>query len=225
MRANNKTPGMKPAKDSTSLQAAGRRQDRTCECDATGAAPQRGDAELVAGCLRGEAACWEALVQRYQRLVYAIVRRMDMDEHAAADVFQTVFAQLLAQLPRIAEPARLQAWIVTTAKREALSQRRLSRRTISMTAAPGGDEEEWDVADEAALAPEILEVLQQCDLVRRGLERLDPRCRQLLDLLFNDDDTPTGYTAIAARMNIAVGSIGATRSRCLAKLRELVAPS
>lgn len=213
---------MKPANEPTSLQAAGRQQDRACECEAARPAVECGDAELVAGCLRGESRCWEALVQRYQRLVYAIVRRMDMDEHAAADVFQTVFAQLLAQLPRIAEPARLQAWIVTTAKREALAQRRRARRTISLSAAPGDDGNEWDVADESPIAPEVLEVLQQCDLVRRGLERLDPRCRQLLDLLFNDDDTPTGYTAIAARMNIAVGSIGATRSRCLAKLRDLV---
>ena len=81
------------------------------------------DAALVARCLRGEARAWAALVQRYQRLVYAIVRRIGLDEHAAADVFQTVFARLVQHLPRIADPHRLQAWIVTTAKREALLQR------------------------------------------------------------------------------------------------------
>ncbi len=42
-----------------------------CGCGGNPAEP--GDAELVAGCLRGDAACWEALVRRYQRLVYAIV--------------------------------------------------------------------------------------------------------------------------------------------------------
>ena len=34
-------------------------------------------------------------MQRYQRLVYTIVRRIGLDDHAAADVFQTVFSRLL----------------------------------------------------------------------------------------------------------------------------------
>ena len=194
----------------------------TCRCGDPATEPD--DADLVAGCLRGDAKSWEALVQRYQRLVFAIVRRMGMDEHMAADVFQTVFAHLLHHLPRIAEPARLQAWIVTTAKREALLQRRRGQRTISMTgdSDAGGSSSEWDIADSAPRAEETLDALQQLNLVRRGLEQLDPRCRQLLEMLFNDDDTQLGYEAMAGRLKLAVGSIGATRARCLQKLRQLV---
>jgi RNA polymerase sigma factor (sigma-70 family) len=221
---------MKPANDCDARAAAVPMErppaDGAGDCTCADQQVQRSDAELVAGCLRGDGKCWEALVQRYQRLVYTIVRRMDMDEHTAADVFQAVFTQLLSHLPRIADPARLQAWIVTTAKREALSQRRRGQRTISMTTDQPEDAEgsEWNVADEALLAPELLELVQQLDLVRRGLDQLDSRCRRLLDLLFNDDDTPAGYAEIAASLNMAVGSIGATRARCLAKLRELIAP-
>ena len=91
------------------------------------------DAALVARCIRGDNAAWSKIVQRYQRLVYAIVRRMCLDEDMAADVFQTVFERLLEHLPRIAEPNRLQAWIVTTAKREALLQRSRGQRMVSMT--------------------------------------------------------------------------------------------
>ena len=61
------------------------------------------DAELVARCQRGEAAAWRALVQRYQRLVYAVGRRAGLDEHATADIFQTVFARLVEHLPRLRE--------------------------------------------------------------------------------------------------------------------------
>ena len=75
------------------------------------------DAALVSRCRRGEAPAWAALVHRYQRLVYAIVRRVGLDEHAAADVFQTVFSRLVEHLPRIADPQRLQAWIVDDARR------------------------------------------------------------------------------------------------------------
>ena len=71
------------------------------------------DASLVVRCRQGDPLAWEALVRRYQRLVHAIVRNAGLDDQAAGDVFQTVFLRLLQQLTRIAEPSRLQAWIVT----------------------------------------------------------------------------------------------------------------
>jgi RNA polymerase sigma factor (sigma-70 family) len=187
-------------------------------------APADDDAALVARCRAGDASAWTALVERYQRLVYAIVRRMGLDEHMAADVFQTVFARLLDQMPRIADPSRLQAWIVTTAKREGLLQRRNSLRNISMSAHDddGHAAPEWDVADEAPIAEQALADLQQLARVRDALERLEPRCRDLLKLLFRDEDDLMSYDEIARRMGTSVGSIGPTRSRCLDKLRRLL---
>ena len=186
------------------------------------------DATLVARCRNGEAAAWTLLVHRYQRLVYAIVTRIGLDAHVAADVFQTVFARLVEQLPRIADPSRLQAWIVTTAKREALLQRRLGSRTLSMTRDDDDDGNEgavpeWDVADDAPLPEEQLDELQQAHRLRLGLERLDARCRDLLRLLFADPEDTPAYEEVARRMDMPVGSIGPTRARCVAKLRQLVA--
>jgi RNA polymerase sigma factor (sigma-70 family) len=182
------------------------------------------DAALVSRCRRGEGAAWEALVQRYQRLVFAIVRRAGLDEHAAADVFQTVFARLVAHLPRIADPQRLQAWIVTTAKREALLALRRGKRTVSMTRVDdAGDEAPgWDIADDAPLPEEVLAELQQLDQLRHALDKLEGRCRELLLMLFRDDDEKVPYAEVADRLGISVGSIGPTRSRCLDKLRRLM---
>jgi RNA polymerase sigma factor (sigma-70 family) len=182
------------------------------------------DAALVARCVRGETAAWAALVRRYQRLVYAIARRIGLDEHTAADVFQTVFARLVQHLPRLAEPHRLQAWIVTTTKREALLLRQRSRRTVSMTRADESDEEssQWDLADESPNAEQALADLQQLNQLRNALDRLDARCRDLLLLLFRDEDEKLSYSEVARRLDTSVGSIGPTRSRCLDKLRQLV---
>ena len=182
------------------------------------------DAALVARCIAGDGRAWAVLVQRYQRLVYAIVRRMGLDEHLAADVFQTVFSRLVEHLPRIADPSRLQAWIVTTAKREALLQRRIGQRSVSMTRADESldDGAEWDLVDEAPIAEEALADLQQINQVRNALERLDERCRSLLTMLFRDEDDLLSYEEVARRLATSVGSIGPTRSRCLDKLRRLV---
>ena len=188
-------------------------------------APHGGeDAALVARCLRGESAAWTALVQRYQRLVYAIVRRAGLDEHTGADVFQTVFSRLVQHLPRIGDPSRLQAWIVTTTKREAILQSQRSQRTVSMTRDGGEDGEstEWDFADESPNAEAALDELQQLHRVRLALDRLEPRQRDLMLMLFSDDDRKVPYEDIAAKLGIPVGSIGPTRARCLQKLRKML---
>jgi len=182
------------------------------------------DAALVARCRKGDGAAWAELVRRYQRLVYAVVMRAGFDEHGAADVFQTVFARLLEHLPRLSQPDRLQAWIVTTAKREALRAREIGQRTVSMSRdeddeSPGLED---TVADDAPLAEDALSELQQLHRLRQGLDRLDERCRELLLLVFRDEDEKLGYDEIARRMNMPMGSLGPTRARCLDKLRRLV---
>ncbi len=191
-----------------------------------GASARHGDDDpaLVARCLRGESAAWTALVNRYQRLVFAIVRRTGLDEHGAADVFQTVFSRLVQHLPRIDDPSRLQAWIVTTAKREAILQAQRGQRTVSMTRAADSDDDgsEWDIADDSPTAEAALDGLQQLHRVRQALDRLEPRQRDLMLMLFNDDDDKPSYEEIAERLGIPVGSIGPTRARCLEKLRRML---
>jgi RNA polymerase sigma factor (sigma-70 family) len=180
------------------------------------------DPILVARCRGGDASAWALLVQRYQRLVYAIVRRAGLDEQAAADVFQTVFLRLLQHLPRIEEPARLQAWIVITSKREAWLQRRRGERMVSMTVADpdGTDEDAWAIADSAPGPEDTVAHWEQLMQVRRGLARLDERCRQLLQALFGDENN--GYDDVVRRLGMPIGSIGPTRARCLARLRRLL---
>ena len=69
--------------------------------------------ELVVGCRAGDQAAWTALVQRFQRLVFAVVCRMGLDEHDAADVFQTVFERLNKHLPTLKDPDTINEWYLT----------------------------------------------------------------------------------------------------------------
>ncbi|HSV71309.1 MAG TPA: sigma-70 family RNA polymerase sigma factor [Methylibium sp.] len=182
------------------------------------------DAQLVAACRRGEPAAWGALVRRYQRLVYTVPRRAGLDEAAAADVFQAAFAKLFEQLDRLQQPDRVQAWLVTTAKRETLAVLRERGRWAAPPAAAGdaGDDPLDRIADPSPLPEALLDELQQQHRLRRALERLDERSRMLLTLLFLQDEPPP-YSEIAARCGMPEGSIGPTRARALAKLRALLA--
>jgi len=179
------------------------------------------DAMLVRACLDGQAAAWRVIVARYQRFVYAIAMRCGLDESAAGDVFQTVFERLHANLPQLLQPQRLQAWIGTTAKREALRMRQRARREVALDSAEGRDID--GIASDELLPEASLQELQQLNLLRGALERLDARCRELLTAVFLDADEQPSYEAIAKKLGLPVGSLGPTRSRCLQKLRQLMA--
>ncbi|HYN84026.1 MAG TPA: sigma-70 family RNA polymerase sigma factor [Pyrinomonadaceae bacterium] len=183
---------------------------------------EQSDESLLLACRRGEEAAWEALVARYQRLIYAIPRRAGLDEDLAAEVFQDVFATLLQNIDSIEQPSRLHAWLVTTARRKTW---RLIRRERSSRPFGEGDDETADemysVADESALPDAALEQLEQQHLVRAALSELDERCRKLLTILFYRSE-PLPYSEIAARLGTTEGSIGPTRARCLQKLLKVL---
>jgi hypothetical protein len=48
------------------------------------------DPELIEACLKGSGQAWEALLVRYQRLIYSIPLRYGLTESDANDVFQNV---------------------------------------------------------------------------------------------------------------------------------------
>jgi len=183
------------------------------------------DADVVRACRQGNQAAWEALVRRYQRLIYAIPRRSGMSEDSAADVFQRVFSALFESLHRIEQPERIGAWLVTSAKRETW---RMSRRERALDPLPGdeaGDGEgaggEADMPDAGPLPEDVVQELQQQHAVRAALARMDARCRTLLAMLFYRAEAPP-YAEIAAALGASEGSIGPTRARCLQKLRRLL---
>jgi RNA polymerase sigma factor (sigma-70 family) len=179
------------------------------------------DEALVRACRQGDEAAWEALVNRYRRLVYTVPLRAGLDEDTAADVFQRVFTALVEQLDDIAQPGRLSAWLVTTARRE--TWRAVRRRAPALPAGNAGAAAEMEeLPDQAVLPDEQLVRLEEQHAVRSAVAGLDERCRQLLTLLFYRATTPP-YAEIASALGIAVGSIGPIRARCLERVRRHLA--
>ena len=184
------------------------------------------DAALLQACQRGDGAAWETLVNRYQRLIYAIPRRAGLDDDQCADVFQRTFTLLVEHLDRIDQPDRVRAWLVTTARREAQRMQQKSSRTQPLIAEAYDEELETPAVllDPSPLPDEIVEELEEQHLVRTTLAMLDARCRQLLTLLFYQAE-PMPYDQIAAAAGVPLGSIGPTRARCLQKLGRLLRDS
>jgi RNA polymerase sigma factor (sigma-70 family) len=180
------------------------------------------DKQLLLACRRGEESAWEALVGRYQRLMYAIPRRAGLDEEQSAEVFQEVFTTLFQKLDDIEEPERLHAWLVTTARRK--TWRLISKGRSWQRSHVGINKDETELAkipDDAPLPDEVILRLEEQHRVRTALAALDDRCRKLLTILFYEPEPPS-YVDIAAALGIPAGSIGPTRARCLEKMLHIL---
>lgn len=170
---------------------------------------ERSDNELVAACLVGEAAAWEALILRYQRLIFHIPLRMGFGQADAEDIFQNVSLKLCLHLSELRDTERLAGWIAQVARQEGL---RLLRRKPTT-----GLEDAEALADER-LPEEGLLAAEQTHLVRQALEHLPEKCQKLLGLLYSEETTP--YAEVSQQLGIPVGSIGPQRARCLERLKK-----
>lgn len=180
---------------------------------------QATDKELLLLCRQGNESSWQALVDRYQRLVYAVPRRAGLNEDQAGEVFQEVFVTLFEKMNEINEPDRLHAWLVTTARRK--TWRLLSKERSLQSLQTGEDDEALVVVDDSPLPDETLVRLEEQHRIRTALAGLDDRCQQLLTMLYYQTVTPP-YSEIAAILGTPEGSIGPTRARCFKKLLKLL---
>lgn len=183
---------------------------------------EQSDRDLVLACRRGDETAWEALINRYQRLIYAIPRRAGLNEDLASDIFQEVFSTLFEKLDEIENPEKLKAWLVTTARRK--TWRMILHENRSQGFEETDDESELELnrlPDDAPLPDEVLIQLEEQHQVRVAVAALDERCRKLLTLLFYQQE-PLPYSEIARQTGATEGSIGPTRARCLQKLLRLL---
>ena len=171
-------------------------------------------AELLRAAADGDQASWNAIVERYLPLVYAVVRKYRLTDEDAADVSQTLWLRLVENLGSIREPRALPSWIITTTKREALRVLAARQRAVPVDAIAGFDANQCDgpETDEELLRAERHQAL------RDGLAELAQPDRELLQMFVADPPIP--YKEIAARLGVSVGSIGPTRGRALNRLRS-----
>ena len=169
-------------------------------------------AGLVNAAAAGDQSAWNRLVQEYGSMIWAIARSYRLCDADAADVSQATWLALLQHLKRLNNPAGVGAWLATTARRECLGVLRGGQRRVLF----GDDGPEHESPEpppgDALLASERNEALW------RSFSRLRASDQALLRLV--TADPRPAYEEIAAALDMPIGSIGPTRQRALARLRE-----
>ena len=168
---------------------------------------------LLEAAARGDQEAWHALVDRYASLLWSIARAHRLSDADAADAVQTTWLKLVENLGRIKEPERLPGWLATTTRHECLRQLRRTDRERP------ADDQVWQSEPASGPAVDAALLLGERDAALwRALDKLSDQCRRLLRVLMATP--PPSYAEVADALGMPVGSIGPTRQRCLARLRE-----
>jgi RNA polymerase sigma factor (sigma-70 family) len=181
------------------------------------------DRALVEACLGGDSQAWEALILRYQRLIYSIPVRAGFSPVDSADIFQSVCLKLFEKLSTLRNHQKISSWLMTTTTRQCW--RVVEKRRRETKPSIYDEDYEQDIvnrlASEEPLADQRRMVLERQQVVREAVEQLSERCRRLITLLFYSKEEPS-YSDIARQIKVPLNSIGPTRARCLQKLKRIL---
>ena len=171
----------------------------------------------VNGAMVGDSAAWDDLVERFSGLIWAVARGQGLSPTDAAEVSQTTWLRLAEHIGEINDPLRVGGWLATTARREAIRIAQLGARYVLV--------DPWEYVDQTATEDELdvdLVTKERDLVVQQALAMLPARCRELLTALVIADP-PLSYKQVSEDSEMAIGSVGPTRGRCLEHLRELIA--
>src|SRR5512137_1107656 len=142
------------------------------------------DAELIAAVLRGDAASFEPLIQKYSPRIFATARRYARQESEVEDIAQEIWLKAFHKLKGFRGDAPFEHWLMRLAVRTCYDFLRGHQRNRETAFSEISDAEgDWleRFAQEPASAHEDADAARQ--LVARVLEQLSPPARVIITLL------------------------------------------
>jgi RNA polymerase sigma-70 factor (ECF subfamily) len=181
------------------------------------------DTELVHRAKAGDLAAFETLVERYERRVYTLARRMLHSPEDAEDVTQQTFLNALEYLNGFREEASFYTWLMRIATHAALKVKRKRRPTVSLENL-ADPQEGYDtiphpefIADWRAAPERLLEKAETKRLLDDALEELDDKYRMVF-LLRDVEGLSINETASA--LGVSQANVKARLLRARLQLRE-----
>ena len=184
------------------------------------AAPALQDADLVARVGRGEAAAFEALMRRHNRLLFRSARGVLADDAEAQDVVQETYLRAFSTLNAFRGDCALGTWLARIAINLALDVQRKRKRSV-----PLDDSQDFGLEPAmehmmafnapATAAPDALaERSQMRALLQRAIDSLPPIYRSVF-ILRAVQELSVDETAFCLQVSDAVVKTRYLRARAL----------
>jgi RNA polymerase sigma-70 factor (ECF subfamily) len=179
------------------------------------------EADLIAAVLRGDAASFEPLVQKYSPRVFGTARRYARRESEVEDIVQEIWIKAFQKLSSFRGEAPFEHWLMRLAVRtcyDFLRAHQRNRETIFTELTE--PEKDWleSFVQQPESASENAEAARQ--LVRRVLEELTPAARLIITLLEIEDRSIKEISRLTG-WSLPLVKVRAFRAR--AEMRKVVA--
>lgn len=182
---------------------------------------ERTEAELIAAAVKGDAASFEPLVQKYSPRVFATARRYARLEREVEDIAQEVWVKAFQKLGSFRGEAPFEHWLMRLAVRTCYDFLRAHQRNRE-SAFSELSEPEDDWLERFAAAPES--VNEHADaaklLVERVLAQMSPAGRLIITLLEIEDRS---VKEIAQLTGWSVPLVKVRAFRARAEMRKILA--
>lgn len=176
-------------------------------------APDIGDGELVAACLRGEAGAFDVVVERHQRAIYQLCYRFVSNHEDASDLTQDVFIRAYRGLKKFRGQSSLGTWLYRIGVNVCLN--RLSVKTPATE--PIEERQHIDSAGESAT--DRLLRTERAARVRAAIAQLPRKQRAALILRMYHD---MAHQEIAQALGSSVGAVKANVFHALQNLKRIL---
>ncbi len=187
---------------------------------------QPDDKTLVKRCQDGDAAAFDALVERYQRRVIGLCYRHLRSYEEACDLAQEVFVQAFQHLGDFQGKSSFSTWLYRISLNACYNRQRWYRAKGrgGVTSLEGLLEKREADADTSALmrdrdpgALENLERSEDVDLLRKSLQALEPASRKVVELV---DIEELSYDEAARVLGVPVNTVRSRLSRARSQLKQ-----
>ena len=178
--------------------------------------PADNSAELVGRIRKGDASAWRDLVDQHGPRLRRLAREQRLSAQDADDAVQLTWLRCLEHIDQLNHADRLRAWLITICRRESVRLAARGRGEV-----PLGDPEATRLIDDRAEESDpCAETVRRDEHERlyRAIAALPQRQRVVLAELLRPEGQ--SYLDLSHRLGVPVGSVGPTRQRALARLRN-----
>lgn len=173
------------------------------------------DADLVAACLNGDAAAFDVLVLRHQRVVYQLCYRFVGNHADAADLAQDVFVRAYRGLRNFRGQSSLTTWLYRIGVNVCLNHAAVKRPQSE----PIEDRQHVDTSSESP-ADRLLRA-ERAERVRAAIAALPSKQRAALILRIYHE---MSHQDIASVLGSSVGAVKANVFHALRNLKKSLGP-
>lgn len=171
------------------------------------------DASVMARIREGDESALAVLYDRYSTLALGMALKIVRDQNEAEDVVHDAFIALVERVDQFrADRGSLVAWLVTMVRNLALDRaRRRVRRAQIMN-----DELRHEPTPRVMDPEQISWLAREREAVRGAMSKLSASQRETLEIAFFEG---LSYPEIAARENVALGTVKSRAARAIGALR------